>query len=163
MAKRKIYWDTTVFLCFLNKKEADRRAICEDILRHGQVDDVVLYTSTFTIVEVVRPKHMKGVKLTPPQISAIGRMFQWRWLRKIDLDQRVANRAVELSRDYGLAPADSIHAASAIVWNLDVLQCWDRDFSKVSSLIPIEQPQQISTQRELGNWKDPIGPAPEDF
>jgi hypothetical protein len=29
---RKIYWDTSMFLCFLNKREADRRLIAQDIL-----------------------------------------------------------------------------------------------------------------------------------
>ncbi len=39
--QRAIYWDTSVFLCFLRKHESERRAICEDILRHARDGKVV--------------------------------------------------------------------------------------------------------------------------
>ena len=27
----RLYWDTSVFLCFLSEEEEDRRLICEDV------------------------------------------------------------------------------------------------------------------------------------
>jgi len=32
---RLLYWDTSMFLCFLNKKEAERRKIAQDILENA--------------------------------------------------------------------------------------------------------------------------------
>jgi predicted nucleic acid-binding protein len=161
----KIYWDTSCFLCFLNRKEEKRRKICEDILSHAQSGDIVLYTSTYTIAEVIRPKAKAlpgAAKLTAQEIDKINGMFQWPWLRKIDVDQRVAMHAVTLARDYNLYPADAVHAASAILRKAQVLQRWDRDFNRIKHLIKVEDPQMITLERSLfEDIKNPIGPVPE--
>jgi hypothetical protein len=69
---------------------------------------------------------------------------------------------VELSRDYGLKPADSIHAASAILLKVDELQQWDRDFEKVSDLVKVTEPKRITAQLDLlPELKKPIGPIPD--
>jgi len=167
---RSIYWDTSCFICFLNRREAERRLICDDILRHAQRNELKIYTSTYTIAEVIRPKNKdipNSRKLTPPEISKVGDMFRWKWLIKIDVDQRVAFKAVELSRDFGLSPADAVHAASAILWKLEELQAWDRDFSPIKHLIDCENPKRLTAQLDI-EADDlpqiaPIGPSPEDF
>ena len=87
-------------------------------------------------------------------------MFRWPWLKKIDVDQRVAFKAVELARDYRLLPADAVHAASAITHQLDELQRWDRDFSKIDHLIRVTYPAKISKQEDLLSWKKAVGPTP---
>jgi predicted nucleic acid-binding protein len=196
---RTLYWDASCFICFLNKDEAARRVICEDVLRHAQSGTIEIWTSTWTIVEVVRPRRqgskplpqwaveaIKAIeksfpdaqreleqlwrrhqsfeptkKLTAPQIAQIQRMFEWPFVKKINLDQRTANKAVELARDCGLKPADSVHAASAILKKVDTLQRWDRDFDRVKHLITVEEPQQISAPSLFDLLK--IGPTPEDF
>jgi predicted nucleic acid-binding protein len=196
---RTLYWDASCFICFLNKDEAERRVICEDVLRHAQSGTIEIWTSTWTIVEVIRPRRqgskplppwaveaIKAIeksfpdaqreleqlwrryqafdpskKLTVTQIAKIQGMFEWPFVKKINLDQRVANKAVELARDCGLKPADSVHAASAILKKVDALQRWDRDFDKVKYLIAVEEPQRIS---DPSLWDLlPVGPNPEDF
>jgi len=165
---RKVYWDTSCFICFLNRSELHRRRICEDVLRNAQAGVIELYTSTWTIAETIKPKakSIPGARaLSAREIAAIDGMFRWTWIRKIDVDQRIAYKAVELSRDFGLTPSDAVHAASAIVWKLDVLQKWDRDFSKVGHLISVEDPAIISAQSAQGEmFESPrLGPHPEDF
>jgi len=145
----RIYWDSTAFICFLREREGERRSVCEDILYHARDGKVGLYTSTFTITEVIRPRNLDikgGRSLTPEEIGEIEGMFQWPWVRKVDVDLRVARKAVELSREYALSPADSIHAASALVAHADVLQHWDRQncFSCLERLIPVEHPRKIT-------------------
>ena len=71
-------------------------------------------------------------------------MFEWEYIKKVDVSELVAKDAVKLARDYGLKPADSIHAASAIHRKVSVLQRWDRDFSKVGHLITVEEPKQLT-------------------
>jgi len=157
---QKLYWDTSVFLCFLNSEEEDRRKICEDILQNARKGEVEIHTSTFTIVEAIRPKAIRDTRLlTPEQIAAIEAKFKWRWLKKIDVDARVAAKAVDLARQNLLKPADAVHAASAILHKVDVLQRWDRDFNAVSGLIAVEDPQWMTQQI---SWLDPptIGPMP---
>ncbi len=168
MAKdvRKVYWDTTCFLCFLSKREEGRRKICDDILRNAKNGNLVILTSTFTISEVVYP-HRTTIpnprKLTPEEIENISGMFKWRWLKKIDLDQRVAFKAVELTRDYNMKHADAIHGASAILNSVDALQKWDRDFDKIAHLITVEEPSMVSQQTSFNGILPRIGPHPDDF
>jgi predicted nucleic acid-binding protein len=206
---RKIYWDTTCFICFLDRKEDERRLICQDVLLHAQRGDIELWTSTFTIAEVIRPRRTQASipaipewairpltlakepdiqklfgsaqnqirevweyyhrnttpyeKLPKDQINKISAMFDWKWLGKIIVDERTARKAVEIARDYGLKPADSIHAASAILKKVDVIQRWDRDYDKVKSLIAVEEPVRLSAQSDLIQDFRALGPHPDDF
>ncbi len=195
---RKLYWDSSCFICFLNRTETARREICEDILQNAKQGIVEIWTSTWTIVEVIRPKRRgsaplprwaqeaivavpnskfeleqlwqryqsqdPAVKLSLSQIAQIQGMFAWPFIRKINVDERTAYRAVELARDFGLKPADSIHAASAILRKVHALQRWDRDFDKVKHLILVENPTRLTQQGELiEGIRKAIGPSPEDF
>ena len=141
--------------------------VCEDILQHAARNEVQIYTSTYTIAEVIRPK-TKSIatarRLTTEEIEKIRGIFRWPFITTIELDERTALFASDLARDYGFQPADAVQAASAILWKLDALQAWDRDFSAVSDKIRVETPVVISKQRNLeGLGPDQIGPTPEDF
>jgi predicted nucleic acid-binding protein len=180
---RKLYWDSSCFICFLNADEKRRREICDDVLRHAESGEVEIWISIWVIVEVIRPrragnaplpewavkaikavpeaqKHLEELwtryqrkdprqKLTAEVIQQIQSMFEWAFLKKVQVDEPIARKAVELSRDFGLHPADAIHAATAILYKCDVIQRWDKDYSKVSHLIPSEEPQMISAQHTL--------------
>lgn len=200
---RKIYWDSSCFICFLNRdaREVARRMICEDVLQHARKNEIEIYTSTWTKVEVIRPKlhgaaplplwateAIKAVekahpairteletlwkryqandpaqKLTAAQIEKIHGMFEWEFIVPVNVDERVADKAVEISRTCGLKGADAVHAASAIIAKVAALQKWDRDFEKVAHLITVEEPQQISLQNSLLPAMETIGPTPADF
>lgn len=200
MSKRKVYWDTTCFICFLNRKEEERRLICQDVMYAAKNGDIEIWTSTFTIAEVIRPRrsnppvpplpewateastsspavarqieniwayYSKNTapyeKLPKDQVDKIAEMFEWTWVQKIIVDQRVANKAVSIARDYDLKPADSVHAASAILKKVDAIQRWDKDFSKVKSLIAEEEPFRLSLQDDLIHDHRALGPHPDDF
>ena len=163
---RRIYWDSSCFICFLNRDELERRAICEDILRNAQNGMITLYTSTLTIAEVIYPRRSSlpnPRRLTPAEATHIGNMFRWRWLKKVDVDQRVAFRAAELARDYSLYPADATHAATAILQGVDALQRWDRDFDRIAHLVNVEDPVRVSIQATFDDILARIGPHPDDF
>ena len=162
---KRIYWDTSVFLCFLNKEEEERRKICEDVLQSAQKDLIHIYTSTYTIAEVIHPKRKSipsARRLTADEVEKIRSMFKWPFITTIELDERTAQFAVCLARDLGLQPADAVHSASAILWKLEALQAWDRDFSAIADKIPVENPTYFSAQAKL-ELLPPVGPTPEDF
>ena len=163
---RRLYWDSSCFICFLNRDELKRRAICEEILRAARDKKVTLYTSMITITEVIYPKrsslpHCR--KLTPMEADKISGMFKWKWIKKINVDERISTKAVELARDYNLLPNDSIHAATAILQNVDVLQRWDRDFGAVAHLVNVEDPTPLTLQTTFSDMLPRIGPHPDDF
>ena len=180
---RKLYWDTSCFLCLLNPDENERRLICQDVLKHAELGELEIWISTWVIVEVIRPR-MPGnaplpewakkaiekvpeaakpleelwkryqranptQKLTPEQISRIQDMFEWPFLKKMYVDERVAAKAVEYSRDFGFKPGDAVHAASAVLQGCDVLHRWDKDFDKIKHLIQVEEPRRLSPQPDL--------------
>lgn len=197
---RKVYWDTTCFICFLNRKEEERRLICQDVILHAKQGEIEIWTSTFTIAEVIRPRRthptipplpawgIKATELFPPaknqiadiweyynkntalyekltkaQITKIAEMFEWPWMNPIVVDERIANKAVEIARDYDMKPADAIHAASAILKPVDAIQRWDKDYDKVMSLIAVEEPKRLSPQSDLIPDFRALGPHPNDF
>jgi predicted nucleic acid-binding protein len=52
-----IYWDSSCFISLLSADaEPQRHEICNDILQHARNDEVVIWTSCWTIVEVLRPR-----------------------------------------------------------------------------------------------------------
>lgn len=158
----RLYWDTGVFLCLINKDETTRRAICEEILKHAKAGRVLICTSTFTIVEVIRPKGIKfPIPLTPAQVAILEGMFKWPFVKKYQVDETLALKAAQLSRETGLKPPDAIHAATAISAGCDVLQRWDRDFDKVKDRIKVEEPKFITTLPLIDNAQ--IGPALDDL
>jgi predicted nucleic acid-binding protein len=199
---RKLYWDSSCFISFLNADEESRRLICEDILTHARNNAVEIWTSTYTIAEVVRPQRQgkaplpawavkaieaieeefpdarneletlwrryqpsdPAMRLTATETDQISQMFEWEYIKKINVSELVAKEAVKLARDYGLKPADSIHAASAITKKVDVLQKWDRDFDRVSHLISVEEPKMISVQLPIFALLDTLNASkPEDL
>jgi predicted nucleic acid-binding protein len=163
-APKRIYWDTSMFLCFLNKKEADRRVIAQDILDNAQRGRIEIITSWFTVAEVIRPKFVPAVqKLIPSQIAKIEGMFRWKWLKKIQVHELIAFKAVELARDYNLRPADSIHAATAVIEQVDALHAWDRDYSALDLILNVEEPILISKQTSLPGMEPQPGPTPEEL
>ena len=52
----KVYWDSSCFLSLLNPDEKERATICEDVLHNGELGNVLIYTSMWTVVEVIRPR-----------------------------------------------------------------------------------------------------------
>jgi hypothetical protein len=89
MSKRKVYWDTTCFICFLNRKEESRRLICQDVLVHARDGEIEIWTSTFTIAEVIRPRRanppipplprwaLKTVELFPTSTDHINEIWSF--------------------------------------------------------------------------------------
>jgi predicted nucleic acid-binding protein len=55
-----------------------------------------------------------STKLTAEQVEKISAMFEWEFVKLIEITELIARDAVALCRDYGLKPPDAIHAASAM-------------------------------------------------
>jgi len=142
----RLYWDTSCFISYVNSKtEKVRHKVCGHILRKAQAGEVVICTSTFTIVEVIRPKHMPHpAPLSDEIVKALEGMFQWPFIKKYQVDETIALKAARLSRETNLKPIDAIHAATAIASGCDILQRWDRDFSKIAHHIKQEEPKYLT-------------------
>jgi predicted nucleic acid-binding protein len=161
---RRLYWDTSLFLCFLNKEEQERRRVCEHLLQRARAGEIEIYTSYWTVVEVIRPKWIPArIPLTEQQVELIQGMFQWEWLRKVQVHQTVAFAASDLARKFKLKPADAIHAATALAKKVDALQAFDRDFAAIATLVNVEEPKYLTEIPliEAAEAEDSIGPTPK--
>lgn len=95
-------------------------------------------------------RHTVGTQLlSEAHATKIKGMFDWSWINKIQIVPAIAHRAAEIARSHNMKAADSLHVASALSRNCDVLQRWDRDYSRTDNLIPSEDPVQISAQAYL--------------
>ena len=104
--------------------------------------------------------------LSSDEVADLQGMFHWPWLKKIALDHRVAQDAVNLALNFALSAAEAIHAASAIVAKVDVLQQWERSVAleKASRLVAVEAPRMLTygvTHRPAskGNFFDNLNSA----
>jgi hypothetical protein len=98
MSEKTVYWDTSCFICFLNKQETERRLICEDVLKYARDGKIEIWTSTWTIVEVIRPKRFGSAPLPEWALKAINAVPEARenltilWQRYQSSDPAVNSR-----------------------------------------------------------------------
>ena len=132
-SRRRVYWDTSVFIALLkgeSSDEADRAEIAQAILRAAEAGRIELVTSAFTRAEVRRDRRQP--KLTPEQHSRVSAFFRRSYLHVQPLDRAIGESAAELGERYNLKPADAVHLATALAVQADELQHWDdADFGKL--------------------------------
>lgn len=144
------YIDSSVIIAFL-KGEEKRCAIAADILKSAEADKLHICTSTLTVVEVCRPQN--GGTLQGKESDKALAFFEYDFITLVDLDRRTAEQAHEFCVNYGVAPADAIHLASALKAKCDVLWAWDDRFTNKSRKlqedrveIRIEEPRILDGQ-----------------
>lgn len=69
-------------------------------------------------------------QLTETELNAVNKFFtefmEHEYIYPIEVSREVGERAQVIGATYNLSPMDSIHVASAIEWNCDVLLAWDK-------------------------------------
>jgi predicted nucleic acid-binding protein len=103
----------------------------------GHFEQVWEYYNRNTLV--TRPLAEADVKL-------IKGMFDWPWIRLVQVLPSIAQRATEIARAHNMKPADSLHVASALSRGCEVLHRWDRDYTRTDTLICSQEPERISPQ-----------------
>jgi predicted nucleic acid-binding protein len=106
----------------------------------SQFDDIWTYYKRNTLPARLLPED---------QALRIKQMFDWPWIRKIQVSPAISHRAVEIARSHNMKAGDAIHVASALYRNCDVLHRWDRDYRRTDSLIQSQDPTRMSPQSLL--------------
>jgi predicted nucleic acid-binding protein len=88
--------------------------------------------------------------LSDDHATRIKQMFDWPWIRKIQVIPAIAHRAAEIARSHNMKAGDALHVASAIHRGCDVIHRWDKDFKRTDSLIQSCDPVRMSPQTILG-------------
>ena len=140
-APRMIYWDSCIFLDYIAGTLQWMPTLDSLLDRTSTVGDIVIVTSTLSIVEVAFAKTERdGRALDDAVVTAIDALWADRSaVQLVEFDQRIAREARRLLRrsmemGRGLKPMDAVHLATASLMLVadchttdDRLQAWDND------------------------------------
>ena len=105
------YWDSCCFLGWL-KEEPDKLGECEAGIRLAERGKLVLVTSALTLAEVLRLKGKNSIPVADRE--KVRRFFENAYIEIYDVDRAIAEAAQDVVWNYGIAPKDAIHVATAI-------------------------------------------------
>ena len=118
----KIYWDSNAFLAWL-QNESDREPACRDTLLAAQNGEFLIVSSALTIAEVL---WLRGApKLTEDKADILNRFFRRSFIRVVNLDRKIAQRAQRVVWENGIKPKDAIHVATALQYQCPILETFD--------------------------------------
>lgn len=116
------YCDSGVFIGFLNQepKEFSR---CKSVLDAAESGQIKVFTSTFTMAEVV---YIKNDRLSDEQKEEmIQRLFSNPWIIPIGFDRETAKINRYIVRKFKIKPFDALHLATAIRMKVDYFDTTD--------------------------------------
>lgn len=129
----KRYWDSSCFLGWL-LGEPDKIAECQGVVQAAQDGELKVITSALTLTEVIKLKNHASLKKEDEETIKI--FFQNGFIIIRNVDRFIAEYARDLMWSYPhLWPKDSIHAATAIMSNADVLDTFDNDLLRLDGQI----------------------------
>lgn len=143
-----IYWDSAVFLDYVNGVPEKLPVLDELLERAGSGGDVEIATSVLSITEVAFGRLDQSKQRFDPRIQvAIDALWADPIVRQIDLYKEIAFDARDLVRSArlpgaGLKPADAIHLATARRIGVIEFQTYDSRLFRYSSEVgfPIREP-----------------------
>lgn len=137
----KHYWDTAAYLAWL-QNEAGRVDGCRDTLDRAAKGEIIIVTSALTLTEVLWTKN--GPRLNEDKAEILNRFFRRSYHRIVNLDRTIAQKAQRHVLEDDIKPKDSVHLASALHLQCDVLETYDTDFLRKAGsfgALVIREPQ----------------------
>lgn len=127
--RKTYYWDTACFIAWLDGGKGhanDVIAGLDEIGKEISQNRATLCTSVMTQTELLQGK------LTPDQSARLENLFKRKNVVQVSMDSRIAKRASEIrnyyhQRDIRISTPDSIHLATAIIYEADEFHTLDGD------------------------------------
>jgi len=116
------YWDSCSFLGWLSE-EPDKVDECRGVIRQAEAGNVLIVTSSLTLVEVIKLKGEKA--LVEEYEPTIREFFKHAWIIVRQLDRFIAEDARQLVWQHGFDPKDSVHVATALRGGVKRLDTFD--------------------------------------
>ena len=129
VVKKKYYWDSCIFIAWLNGGEGRPPEVIEglnEVARDVNENRAALCTSVTTWTEILQGK------LTPEQKTRLENLFKRRNVVLINIDARIAQMASEIRNYYNergvkIETPDAQHLATAIIYEVDEFHTLDGD------------------------------------
>ena len=123
MTKERHYCDSCVFLGFLNN-EPDKIYECRTLLQAAEEGVIELFTSAFTMAEVIK---IKGeAELDESKEHIIDQLFKQSWIKIANFEREMAQISRSIMWRYNLKPFDALHIATAIRLKVDFFDTTDK-------------------------------------
>ncbi len=121
------YWDAGPFLAWLKNEQRDDRARrCESVIRPAERGELVIVTSSISLVEVVRLDQRGGVvNVGPEAAAAIDAFFRQPYISIRVVDVRIGELARDLIWRFGLSTRDALHLATALRYGITQVDTFD--------------------------------------
>jgi predicted nucleic acid-binding protein len=141
-------WDSSVVLAYLGGF-LKAKTVCDLILQQGERDELLLHVSTMAQSEVA---FLPGYSDAESE-DKVKEFFSRKYIKTILFDILVARESRRLIRKYrssenysqsilcsncnrmiykGLKPPDAVHLASALLWNIPILETYDPHLLKLN-------------------------------
>jgi predicted nucleic acid-binding protein len=134
---------------------------CRYIIQEARAGNVQIWTSAFTLAEVFKKQcEGKGVALAESKDLEFEQYVEQEFFTVVQVDADLAIQARRLLRQHPKLkkPADAIHLATAVLYNLDELHTFDED-----NLISLSGVVKRQDGSPLIVCKPPENPQPELF
>jgi predicted nucleic acid-binding protein len=129
--RRKIYWDNTCWLAWLNGEGVDVWPLAvvqgiKDVVAEVEANKAILFTSTITRGEIYQGK------LSQAQRDMFARLMRRRNVVEINADSRIMDKASNIREHHDnktekrkISTPDATHLATAILYGADEFQTMD--------------------------------------
>lgn len=159
-SKPSVYWDSSVFIDWMKRDKPDRLPGIQQVVDAAERGELLIVTSTMTIVEVVRTDDGRIVE--GAEDERIVDFLKNPYFEVRLVDRRTAERARKLQRaaaaaNLSLPKRDAVHLATALVSGVPVLHTFDERHLIPHSRKWGDPPLLIETPC----WSVEEGPAPE--
>lgn len=138
MARQKArYWDAGPFIAWLASETRDERADrCAPIIKAAQSNQLLIVTSSVSLIEVVKLDKKDAVVNLPPEAEAkIVAFFHQPYISIRDFDPRTAEIARDLTWKHGLSTRDAMQAATALRWKVPQMDTFDGGLLKLDGVL----------------------------
>lgn len=132
MSDSDVYVDSNVFLNVLLYSDSSKAVDARKVLGLIESAGIVAYTSTLTWDEVVWV--VRRLMGNSDSTQAGKKLLSFPNLRFVPATEELLVRAQRLVEEYGIAPRDAIHCASAMSRDAKTIISDDPDFDAVSGL-----------------------------
>jgi predicted nucleic acid-binding protein len=132
MSVELIYWDSDAFLGWL-QEEAGKVELCEGTLARATAGEVLIFTSTLTLAEVLWKK--SAPPIAKDKADTLRKFFRRSHFRVRNVTRAISEAAQDLVWDHGIKPKDAIHVATAIDAKTSWLETFDEFLLKKSGKV----------------------------
>lgn len=148
----RLYWDACAWIAYIQQEmpgpnstfTEPRFEKCHETLQRAERREIEITTSAFTLAEVCKRHIDPGSPATH-----LPSFFDKPYILLIPMDKQIGLKAqnLQLAGVGGLKPPDAVHIASALVWNIPILQTFDARLLALDGLLTMADGNMLQIMR----------------